>query len=71
MAFNVVGYLSKRVEMEDLIDKLKRLETKAKNTFCEIGLDSEYLLECLPDKPKNPRQVDLCKQLGTDEKSSL
>ena len=43
---NLTGYLVRRKELDDIIEKLKRLEERVREKFCETALDNSNLKTC-------------------------
>lgn len=48
---SIEGFLKRRSELEDLIEKLKKLEIESKNKFCQVLLYSEFQYKCFPENP--------------------
>ena len=65
------GYFIRRKELDDVIEKLTKLEAKVKDKFCEITYDTLHLKECDPDSPpdpsKRPQKGKFCERLKSSK----
>lgn len=71
----VAGYLIRKKELNDVIEKLKKLEKKVETKYCEIALNSANIKTCINEGestkvlPKDAvhegKEGEYCKKLVT------
>ena len=50
--FIYVGFLKRRVELDNLLDKLRDLKKRSHDKLCQVATDTEYLLSCIGEDAK-------------------